>query len=190
MKKNIAIFASGGGSNAEKIMSFFDQHKTIQVKVVVTNNAKAGVLEKAKHFQVESVIINAKTTDGNQLLQLMQDFSVDFIVLAGYLKKIPNEITAAFKNKIVNVHPALLPKFGGPGMYGSNVHRAVVEAKEKISGMTIHYVNDNYDEGAIIEQHTCELTAIDTPEMVAEKVLKLEHEFFAPCIEKLIENEI
>lgn len=190
MKKNIAIFASGGGSNAEKIMSFFSQHQTIQVKVVLTNNSEAGVLAKAKKFHVESVIFDSKKTDGNHLLKLMQDFSVDFIVLAGYLKKVPAEITKAYKNKLVNVHPALLPKFGGPGMYGINVHRAVVASKEKISGMTIHYVNDHYDEGAIIEQHSCEISADDTPEIVAEKVLQLEHKFFAPCIEKLIENEI
>lgn len=189
-KVNIAIFASGGGSNAEKILQHFESSPHIEVKLIVSNSKEAGVLNHAVNFRIASYVHNIEdVSNGNLLAQLVKN-EIHFIVLAGYLKKIGDDLIQHFQNKIVNVHPALLPKFGGKGMFGMNVHRAVVAAGEKVSGPTIHFVNENYDEGAIIEQHSCRVLPTDSAEDVQKKVLELEHKYFAPCIQKVIENGI
>lgn len=186
MKKNIAIFASGSGSNAEVIMDYFSKNEKIQVSLVVSNNPDAFVLDRAKKFGIDNWVYEREDYTNGNVLSKLREKNVDFIVLAGYLKKVSSDIIIAYPDRIVNIHPALLPKYGGKGMYGMNVHNAVVEAGESISGITIHYVDEHYDEGNIIEQHVCEIEQFDSAEEVQKKVLKLEHLFFAPCIEKLV----
>lgn len=189
-KTHIAIFASGGGSNAEEIMRYFKDHASISVALVVTNNPKAGVLHRAEGFHIPCYIYQPEEFESGILEKTLEAYKIDFIVLAGYLKKVPDTLIKKYVGKMVNVHPALLPDYGGKGMYGMNVHKAVVLAGEKKSGMTIHFVNEHYDEGAIIEQHEVAINEYDSPERVQQKVLELEHKYFAPCIEKLIENGI
>lgn len=182
----IAILASGSGSNAEAIFNHFKGHKFIKVAIVISNNTNAGVHARAKNHQINSVTINALQTKEGELLKCLQQNEVDFIVLAGYMKLIPLEITTTYEGKIVNIHPALLPKFGGKGMFGMNVHEAVVAAGESVSGMTIHYVNANYDEGDIIFQESVQIDNNDTAEDVQKKVLALEHKHYPLVIEKTI----
>ena len=185
--KKIAIFASGGGSNALKIIEHFANNDTIEVALVVSNKSKAGVLEKAKNNNIPSLIINRKSfRETDDLLIELQNRGIDFIALAGFLWLIPTYLVDAFPNRIVNIHPALLPKYGGKGMYGMNVHKAVHAAREPISGMTIHFVNAQYDEGNIIFQAECELSEEDSPEQIAKKVLALEHQYFPKVIENVI----
>ncbi|UKN00644.1 phosphoribosylglycinamide formyltransferase [Paracrocinitomix mangrovi] len=183
---HIAIFASGGGSNAESIIRHFNAVDDIDVSLIVTNKADAFVVERAKTHAIPYYVHTKEDVDNGQLLKMLSEKNVDFIVLAGYLKKVGDDLIQAYPNKIVNIHPALLPKFGGKGMYGMNVHKAVVAAGETISGMTIHFVNEHYDEGQIIEQHQCELDEVDSAEDVAAKVLKLEHAYYPKAIEKII----
>lgn len=187
-KCNIAIFASGGGSNAEQILQHFENKEVADVACIVSNQPNAGVLDRAIKYGVRAIVHNELDLQEGRLLEMMKKLQVDFIVLAGYLKKIPEDLIQAYPNRIVNIHPALLPKFGGKGMFGMNVHRAVVEAGERESGPTIHFVNENYDEGAIIAQFRVDITEKDTPEQVAAKVLKLEHQHYAPTIEQLIQK--
>lgn len=184
--KNIAIFASGSGSNAEEIMKHFANNNSGRITLVVSNNPNAFVLERAKKYDIPTHVYNKEDIKNGKLLEHLRSFQIEFIVLAGYLKKVPDDIIEAYPKAIVNIHPALLPKFGGKGMYGMNVHRAVVEARETKSGMTIHYVDENYDEGDIIEQHECSVNPEDTPEDLQRKVLELEHNYFAPCIERIL----
>ena len=186
MKTNIAIFASGGGSNAQEIIEYFEDNQNIDISLVVSNNPEAYVLERAKDAKIEALSFASADMDNGFLLKILKLKGINFIVLAGFLKKVSADIIEAFPNTMVNIHPALLPNYGGKGMYGMNVHKAVFNAKELESGITIHYVNDHYDEGNIIEQHRCSLDKDDSAETIQKKVLKLEHEFFAPCIEKLI----
>ncbi|MBI3136323.1 MAG: phosphoribosylglycinamide formyltransferase [Bacteroidetes bacterium] len=189
MKTNIAIFASGGGSNAEEIMRYFRNHQTIAVALVVTNNPKAGVLHRAEGFHVPCYIYQPEEMENGILKKTLQAYKIDFIVLAGYLKKVPAWLIQNYAHKMVNIHPALLPNYGGKGMYGMHVHKAVAAAREPKSGITIHFVNEHYDEGAIIEQHEVSINPTDSPERVQQKVLELEHRYFAPCIEKLISGQ-
>lgn len=185
--KRIAIFASGTGTNAAKIIAHFTAHPSIKVALVVCNKPKAGVLAVAADNDVPTLLIEREGfTSGPVYVETLQNYSIDWIVLAGFLWKIPPAFIAAFPNRIINIHPALLPKYGGKGMYGMKVHEAVIAAGEKESGITIHYVNEYYDEGAIIFQATCAIEPTDTPVMVAEKVHRLEHAHFARVIEKLI----
>ena len=189
--KKIAIFASGGGSNALKIIEHFANNETIEVALIISNKSKAGVLEKAKNHNIPSLIINRTSfRETEDLLAEFQSRSIDFIVLAGFLWLIPTYLVDAFPNRIVNIHPALLPKYGGKGMYGMNVHRAVHAAKEPFSGMTIHFVNARYDEGNIIFQAQCKLLEQDSPEVISQKVLALEHQYFPKIIEKVINEEV
>ncbi len=188
MKTHLAIFASGGGSNAEEIMRYFSNHARIQISLVVTNNPKAGVLHRAEGFHIPCYVYQPEELENGILEKTLDAYHIDFIVLAGYLKKVPDSILKKYPNKIVNIHPALLPKFGGKGMYGMNVHKAVVEANETESGISIHYVNEQYDEGEIISQHRCVITKEDTAEIVAQKIHQLEQEFFPKVIEKVICN--
>jgi phosphoribosylglycinamide formyltransferase 1 len=187
MKKNIAIFASGGGSNAERIMAHFEDNEVAQVALVVCNKSNAGVLAIAKRYNVPTLLIDrAFFYESEHILKMMAARGIDFIALAGFLWLIPSYLVKAFPNKIVNIHPALLPKYGGKGMYGHHVHVAVKAAGESESGMTIHYVNEHYDEGNIIFQTTCPISETDTATDIAHKVLTLEHTFFATTIEKVL----
>ena len=185
--KNIAIFASGKGTNAENIIKYFKASPSINVAVVISNNASANVINRAKRENVNTLLINRDSFyKSNEIINTLKSLDVDLIVLAGFLWLIPESLILSFPNKIINIHPALLPKFGGKNMYGMNVHEAVVEAKEKESGITIHYVNEKYDDGEIISQHTCNIGVKDTPEVVAQKIHQLELEFFPKIIEKIL----
>jgi len=188
--KRIVIFASGSGSNAENIRHYFYNNNEVAISGFLTNNKKAKVLERANRLQIESAVFNrANFLSADFLKQpLLKD--IDLIVLAGFLWKVPEYLIAAYPNKIINIHPALLPKYGGKGMFGMNVHNAVVENKESETGITIHYVNENYDEGAIIFQATTPVLKTDSPEDVVLKIHDLEFEHFPKIIEKvLFENE-
>lgn len=183
----IAIFASGTGSNARKIIEYFKNKPDITVSLVLSNKANAPVLDMARDYGIETLTLTRKAFyETEQVLAQLHQHAIDFIVLAGFLWLVPPYLVQAYPYKIVNIHPALLPKYGGKGMYGHWVHEAVKKAGEQESGMTIHYVNENYDEGSIIFQSSCRLQPDDDPEMIARRVLRLEHEHFAPVIEQLI----
>lgn len=184
--KKIVIFASGSGTNAENIIKHFKSTNTANVVSVFTNNPNAKVIERAKNFQIPTEIFSKEELTQGKVLQKIIDFAPDLIVLAGFLLKLPQSIVEFYPNTIINIHPALLPKYGGKGMYGMNVHRAIVENKEKETGITIHYVNENYDEGNIIFQKKVTLLITDTPEVVAEKIHELEQKYFPIVIEELI----
>lgn len=189
MKKmtKISIFASGSGSNAENIINYFSDNDGIIIDSIISNKADAFVHERARKLGVESFTFSKEEfADAVKILDLLKRREVDFIILAGFLLKIPSKLINAYPDKIINIHPALLPKYGGKGMYGDRVHKAVVEACERESGITIHYVNENYDEGNIIFQAICEVLPSDTYEDVANKVHKLEYEYFPKVIEKVI----
>lgn len=184
----IAIFASGGGSNAEAIISHFKDVKWADVVLIVSNNKKAGVLERANRLGIKAYVHDRAAVTNEKLVHLMEKEKIDFIVLAGYMRKINPDLIQAYPNAIVNIHPALLPKFGGKGMYGMHVHEAVVKEGEKVSGPTIHFVNENYDEGSIIAQFTCEVDPTDTAADVQKKVLKLEHQHYPVVIEQILKE--
>ncbi|WP_274476387.1 phosphoribosylglycinamide formyltransferase [Mangrovimonas aestuarii] len=185
--KRIVIFASGSGSNAENLIKYFRNTTTSEVVQVLTNNPHAKVLDRCKTLKVSALSFNRTAfTASEDVLNLLKAAQPDLIVLAGFLWKMPENIIAAFPNKIINIHPALLPKFGGKGMYGMHVHNAVVENKETKTGITIHYVNENYDEGTTIFQATCEVTPTDTADDVASKIHELEMEHFPKVVEKLL----
>jgi phosphoribosylglycinamide formyltransferase 1 len=178
--KNIAIFASGEGTNAQQFIDYFHTGET-HVSLVVSNNSTAHVLERAKKSNIPVFILKDNVIDLSERLK-----QIDFIVLAGYLKKIPTSICAVFNERIVNIHPALLPKYGGKGMFGQNVHKAVLDNKDKESGISIHYVNENYDEGKIIFQAKCEINELDNEFTLADKVHKLEHFYYPRIVENLL----
>ncbi len=185
--KNIVLFASGSGSNVENIIQYFQDRPNVTIASVLTNRRDAKVLDRCNRLNISSLCFNKiafQQTDC--VLDILKETDPDLIILAGFLWKIPKKIIAAFPNKIVNIHPALLPKYGGKGMYGFNVHTAVKENREKESGITIHYVNENYDEGAIIHQAKTEILPDDDPENIAAKVQALEYEHFPKVIEKLL----
>lgn len=191
MKKivNIAIFASGSGSNARKIMEHFQSSEVGRVVLVVCNKMNAGVIGVAYEFSVPVVFIDRKYFyESEDLLNVLGRYRTEFIALAGFLWLVPDYLVRSFPGRIVNIHPALLPKYGGHGMYGHHVHEAVKAAGELESGLTIHYVNENYDEGNIIFQTTCRLLPDDTPEDIGRKVLFLEHEHYPRVIERLLLN--
>jgi phosphoribosylglycinamide formyltransferase-1 len=185
--KNIALFASGGGSNAVKIIEHFQVFPEVCVKFVISNNANAAVLNKAKMLGIPCfVFTNSSLEKSSDLLDLLQQNQINLLVLAGYLRKIPSNVVAAYPNAILNIHPALLPDFGGKGMHGLHVHEAVIKAGKKESGITIHYVNEAYDKGQIVFQEKCEVKNEDTPESLAARVLVLEHKNYAAVVEKII----
>ena len=184
MPKKIIILASGGGSNAASIIKHFAESSSVQVHSILSNRKDAGVFSKGKALNVPVHYFDANSPD--ELLLYTGKHQPDLIVLAGYLKKIPASLVAQFPYRIVNIHPALLPKYGGKGMYGMHVHRAVKAAEEKESGMTIHYVNEHYDEGNIIRQERIALSPSDSPQVIADKVLALEHRFYPQVIEQLL----
>ncbi|MDR2868798.1 MAG: phosphoribosylglycinamide formyltransferase [Bacteroidales bacterium] len=190
MKKNIAILASGSGSNAENIITYFEGNDSIKASLIVSSKENACVLERARRLRVPAVVIPHRDWEtGDKILALLQQHHIDFIVLAGFLLRIPELLLQAYPSKIINIHPALLPKFGGRGMYGNRVHEAVVAAGEKESGITIHYVNERYDEGQVIFQAECKVIDEDSPADVAKKVHALEYEHFPRIIEKVINSQ-
>ena len=187
---NIAIFASGTGTNAKKIIEYFEKNAEINVTLIVSNKATAPVLNIAQENKIDTLVIKRQDFYNSQdILEIFNKYSIDFVVLAGFLLLVPTYLVKSFENKIVNIHPALLPKYGGKGMYGMNVHRAVHEAREKETGITIHYVNEKYDEGAIIFQAKCLIDETDSPEDIAAKIRILEHEYFPKIIEQTILKE-
>jgi len=183
----IAIFASGGGSNAEKIIQYFEHHADIKICLVVSNNKNAGVLDIADRYKVPSyVIIKKDIYESDRLLSLLKSNKIDLLVLAGFLWLIPAYLISAYASRIINIHPSLLPKYGGKGMYGHHVHEAVKADRSTISGMTVHLVNEKYDEGAIIFQEVCKLHQEMNGTEIAAEVLKLEHKYFSKAIENYI----
>lgn len=187
--KRVVIFASGSGSNAENLIKFFQNSDNASVIQVLTNNPHAKVLDRAKRLKISALSFNRIAfTKTNDVLNILKTSNPDLIILAGFLWKFPENILAEFPNKVINVHPALLPKFGGKGMYGMHVHNAVVENKESETGITIHYVNENYDEGATIFQAKFDVLPKDTADDVAAKIHELEMEHFPKVVEKLLNN--
>lgn len=186
--KKIVIFASGNGSNAEKIIAYFEKSKLANVVAVLSNNTEANILEKAKNLNVTTATFSKIQLNDGYVLNYLKELQPDLIVLAGFLLQFPKSIIVAFPNKIINIHPALLPNYGGKGMYGMHVHRKVLENKEKESGITIHYVNENYDEGDFILQERINIEDSITPEEIAAKIHILEHLHFSKAIEELLIN--
>ncbi|MDR1456172.1 MAG: phosphoribosylglycinamide formyltransferase [Tannerella sp.] len=188
--KKVAIFASGSGTNAENISIYFSGNQQIEVTLLVSNNPKAGVHERMSRLGIPSVTFPKQVfAEGHPVLKKLKDYAVDWIVLAGFMNKISAEILDAYPGRIINIHPALLPKYGGKGMYGRHVHEAVVAAGEKESGITVHYVNEQYDEGTVIFQASCPVLPTDTPEDVAAKVHALEYEHYPRVIASLLSGE-
>jgi len=187
--KNIAIFASGSGTNAENLIQFFRTSPFGDVRVVLTNRSNAGVISRAQSLEVETLVFTRDQFYRSQkVLDLLVERDIDYIVLAGFLWLVPLYLLLPFENKIVNIHPALLPKYGGKGMYGSRVHEAVIEAGESESGISIHYVNPEYDEGDIIFQARCGIDSEESPDSLAAKIHELEYEFFPMVIENLLKE--
>jgi phosphoribosylglycinamide formyltransferase-1 len=184
--KKIVLFASGSGSNAENIIQYFRQNHVAEVVAVFCNNPKAKVIDRAQNHQVPVVVFSKEELAGESVLLKVHAFGPDLIVLAGFLLMFPINIIKAYPNKIINIHPALLPKYGGKGMYGMNVHRAILENNEIETGISIHYVDEHYDEGDIIFQTKVALNGAESPEEIAAKVHILEHEHFPKTIEKLL----
>lgn len=187
MRKNIAIFASGSGTNAENIIRYFGETDTARVRLVLSNKKEAFVLERAHALGVPcEVFLKPQWDSAEEILAVLRRYEINFIVLAGFLLRVPDLILHAYPRKIINIHPSLLPKFGGKGMYGDRVHEAVVAAGEKETGITIHYINEHYDEGDVIFQATCPVLPEDAPADVAKKVHALEYKYFPSVIERLI----
>ncbi len=183
----IAVFASGSGTNAENLIKHFSTHPSIEVALVVTNNPDAYVLKRAEDAGVPAVVMDKEyRISQDSVMKLLEKHGIGFIVLAGYLLLIPSWLVRQFPEKIVNIHPALLPRYGGKGMYGEHVHRAVIDSGDKESGITIHYVNEQYDQGDIIFQARCPVFDEDTPETLAKRIHELEYLHFPVVIEKLI----
>jgi len=185
--RNIAIFASGSGTNAENIIRYFSNRKSAEVSLVLSNRREAYVLKRAASLNVRSVFFDRKDLyEKEKVSRYLSMYKIDFIVLAGFLWLIPENILNIYEKRIINIHPALLPKHGGKGMYGERVHEEVIAKHEKESGITIHYVNNHYDEGDIIFQARCAVTPEDTPDTLAAKVHALEYKHFPVVIEELI----
>jgi len=185
--KHIAIFASGSGSNAENISRFFSDKQDAEVRLILTNKPDAFVIERARNLGIPCFIFNREDFyQSDRVLEELRKYDIGFIVLAGFLWLIPQNLLRNFPKRIINIHPALLPKYGGKGMYGSRVHQAVIENFEKESGITIHYVNEEYDAGDIIFQARCNIDPDETPESLAAKVHELEYLHFP----KIVETEI
>ena len=187
--KKIILFASGSGSNFKKICEYFKNDNTVSIELLISNNPKAKALQIAQSFNIKTLVIDKQSFyDSHKTLMSVLKINPSLIVLAGFLWKIPSVFTAKFTNKIINIHPALLPKFGGKGMYGMHVHNAVIINKEIESGITIHYVNENYDEGSIIFQKKIKILKSEDSLEISKRILKLEHEFFPIIIQKVLNN--
>lgn len=182
---NIAVFASGSGSNAEEIFKYFKYHEDIRVSGLLTNNPKAYAITRAEKHDIPNVVFDRDTfKDPQKMLSILDDMKIDAIVLAGFLWLIPEFLINRYSDRIVNIHPALLPQFGGKGMYGMRVHEAVINTGQPESGITIHLVNQKYDDGEIIFQAKCEVEPGDTPGILAGKIHKLEHQYYPKVIER------
>ena len=191
MKKKISVFASGSGSNAERFFELFKEHPSIEIASVFTNNQSAGVIDRANRFGITHHVYNRSFWQtGEKIIQILQKEQIDFIVLAGFMLLIPPALVKTYSNRIFNIHPALLPKYGGQGMYGMHVHRAVKSAGEKESGITIHLVNEKYDEGEILYQESTSINASDSAEDIAQKVLAIEHKNYAKVVEEVVLKSI
>lgn len=189
LKKRIAIFASGSGSNAQKIMEHFKKHNDAEVAIVLSNNPDAFVLQRADNFEIPTHIFNRREFyDTDAVVNLLRNLQVDIIVLAGFLWLIPENLLKAFPNKIINIHPALLPKYGGKGMYGDKVHQSVLNNKEDESGITIHFVNEHFDEGEIIHQSRFKIDKGDDLKMIKFKGQQLEHLHYPKVVEQLLKK--
>lgn len=187
MTKKLAIFASGSGSNALKIKEYFENNPLIKIDCIVVNNPNAGIITRAQDWGVEIIHISREDFyKSDTISQKLTENGIDLVVLAGFLWLIPEHLLKAFPEKIVNIHPALLPNYGGKGMYGMNVHKAVFEAKEKKSGITIHTIDEEYDKGEVLFQTSVDIQSCNSPEEIASAVLKEEHKNFAPVIEKYL----
>lgn len=190
MENKIAIFASGTGSNAVRIIEHFAGKSIGEVSLIVSNKKNAGILKNPKAGNIPSVLIDRtsfyQTTD---ILKKLEHHQINFIALAGFLWKVPQYLISAYPGRIVNIHPALLPAYGGKGMYGKYVHEAVFNSRDLQSGMTVHFVNENYDEGAIIFQSTCTVGDADSPEEIARRVLLLEHQYYPQVIEEVLNQD-
>lgn len=190
MIKKIAIFASGSGTNFQRIAEYFKDNADIKINLLIVNKKDAYAIERAKKLGIEYIYYSREDFySSDKVLNTLKEREIDFIVLAGFLWLMPENILKQYPNKIINIHPALLPKFGGKGMYGHNVHQAVVENKEKETGITIHYVNQHYDEGEIIFQAKCKVLPEDDADMVASKIHLLEEEHFPKIIELVLKGE-
>ncbi len=188
---NIAIFASGSGTNTQRIIEYFSGNTDVRVAVVLSNKKDAYVLQRAQKLNVPSFVFSAKELNETDIIEKkLEEYKINFIVLAGFLLMVPYAIIKKFPDKIVNIHPALLPKYGGKGMYGEHVHNAVITAGDKESGISIHYVNKNFDEGNIIFQARCEVLKNDTPETLAARIHELEHKYYPQIIEKVIREKL
>lgn len=186
---NVVLFASGSGSNVENIVNYFTEDKNVHISLVLCNNPKAFVLERARKMSIETVVFDRETFNTtDKIVNILADHKTDLIVLAGFLWLIPDNILKAYEGKIINIHPSLLPKYGGKGMFGDKVHRAVVENKETESGITIHYVNEHFDQGEVIYQAKCVVNPEDSPDDVANKVHALEYKYFPEIIEEVLLN--
>lgn len=186
---SLIIFASGRGSNAQAIIDYFRDSDMAEVVLIVTNNPDAGVLDIAAKEGIPSRIIDRPSFRDAAFVEELRSYDPSMIVLAGFLWKVPDSIVHAFSNKIVNIHPSLLPKYGGKGMYGHHVHEAVLASGDKKSGITIHYVNEVYDDGVVIEQETCDVKPGDTPDTLAARIHELEHFYYPRTIEYLLTKE-
>ena len=188
MTKNIAIFASGSGSNAENIIRYFKDREAIRVALIVSNRSNAFVLERSRLLGVPSEVFlrDEWTSGGINVLEALRRYKIDFVVLAGFLAHVPDAILHTYPNKVINIHPSLLPKYGGKGMYGNRVHEAVVAARETETGITIHYLNERYDEGEVIFQATCSVLPTDTAHDVAAKVHALEYAHYPRVVEEVL----
>lgn len=189
--KKIALFASGNGSNAENIINYFSEKNNVEVALILTNNKNAYVIERAKNHHIPCFVFSSKELKETDIvLDKLFEFNIDYIVLAGFLLMIPKKIIDRSPGKIINIHPALLPKYGGKGMYGDIVHKAVRESGDTETGISIHFVNEKYDEGAIIFQAKCPVNPEDTPDTIAQKVHQLEYCYFPEIIEKVISGQL
>lgn len=186
-KIHVAIFASGSGTNAEEFFKYFRSHNQIEISTLYSNNANAFALTRASNHQIPSVTFTRKEFyHSSSVIELLKESSIDFIVLAGFMWLIPTDLVQAYPERIINIHPALLPKFGGKGMYGNHVHKAAIEANEAESGITIHYVNDRFDEGKIVFQKTVEIVKGESPESLANKIHLLEYAHYPEVAERTI----
>jgi phosphoribosylglycinamide formyltransferase-1 len=186
MIKRIVLFASGSGTNVENIIRFFRQNPQVEVVNILTNNPKAGVIDRIRPMKIPTIVFDKEQLNSGALSQQLELLNPDLIVLAGFLLKIPLDFTNAFRNKIINIHPSLLPKHGGKGMYGDRVHQSVKDAGDKETGISIHYVNENYDEGSIIFQAKVEVAEEDSISQIAHKVYQLEYKHFPEVIQKIL----
>lgn len=189
---NIAVFVSGRGSNLKAILTSKELEGLVNITAVISDKISCPAFQIAHSYSIPTYTVGNKTgcMNNQELFQLLNRLKLDLIVLAGYLKLVPNEVIDVFRNRIINIHPALLPSFGGQGMYGTNVHKAVFESSVKVSGATVHFVDYTYDTGSIIAQRCVDISDVQSPEEIAERVLKIEHELLPYVIKKIVCNEV